>query len=229
MVSGTADYDVFGAARASSGSPGAFRYTGEQWDSTGLEFLRARYYDAAVGRFTQADAVQPNAPGTQGWNPFAYVANNPTTWADPTGRNAAAAAPTRPVAGGGVSDSTAPYAVAAGVAASGTLEGLGAAIAGALLFLAFVIAGAWVLADIWKDLKEEAERQCDKANDEDLRDCTKWAKGKTKGQKECCESIASQAWRNCRMENSWRPPFPWDDPEICPKDGWYPEEGTRGR
>ena len=29
--------------------------------------------------------MQPNAPGTQGYDAYAYVANNPTRWLDPTG------------------------------------------------------------------------------------------------------------------------------------------------
>ena len=29
--------------------------------------------------------MQPNAPGTQGYDAYAYVANNPTTWVDPSG------------------------------------------------------------------------------------------------------------------------------------------------
>ena len=29
--------------------------------------------------------MQPNAPGTQGYNLYAYVANNPTTWVDLSG------------------------------------------------------------------------------------------------------------------------------------------------
>ncbi|MEZ4614124.1 MAG: RHS repeat-associated core domain-containing protein [Caldilineaceae bacterium] len=39
----------------------------------------------ALGRFLSADPVSPNAPGTQGYNRYAYVANNPTTWVDPSG------------------------------------------------------------------------------------------------------------------------------------------------
>jgi hypothetical protein len=41
-----------------------------------------------VGRFLSADSVQPNAPGTQGYNLYACVQNNPTTWVDPHGRSA---------------------------------------------------------------------------------------------------------------------------------------------
>ncbi|MCC7364394.1 MAG: hypothetical protein IT303_08470 [Dehalococcoidia bacterium] len=37
-----------------------------------------------------------NPEGTQGWNLYAYVANNPTTWVDPTGHVAAGAIPRAP-------------------------------------------------------------------------------------------------------------------------------------
>ncbi|MEZ4614126.1 MAG: RHS repeat-associated core domain-containing protein [Caldilineaceae bacterium] len=40
--------------------------------------LRARDLHPSLGRFLSADPVQPNAPGTQGYNRYAYVANNPT-------------------------------------------------------------------------------------------------------------------------------------------------------
>ncbi len=85
-LTGTADYDTFGAVRTSTGTGSAFGYTGEQFDAeTGYTYLRARYLNPALGRFTSADTVQPNAPGTQGYNLYAYVANSPTTWVDPSG------------------------------------------------------------------------------------------------------------------------------------------------
>jgi RHS repeat-associated protein len=74
--------------RAGCGAGSAFGFTGEQFDpETGFTFLRARYLDPRLGRFLSADSVQPNAPGTQGYNPYAYVANNPTTWVDPSGQS----------------------------------------------------------------------------------------------------------------------------------------------
>jgi RHS repeat-associated protein len=87
-LAGSADYDVFGAARNTSGvQPGAgVGFTGQQTDAeTGLQYLRAREYTPVVGRFLSADSVQPNAPGTQGYNLYTYVANNPATWVDPSG------------------------------------------------------------------------------------------------------------------------------------------------
>ena len=63
-----------------------FGFTGEPTDATtGDVYLRSRHYDPNTGRFLSADTVQPNAPGTQGYNRYAYVANNPMRYTDPTG------------------------------------------------------------------------------------------------------------------------------------------------
>ena len=59
-------------------------YTGQLLDDvTGLLYYNARYYDPQVGNFTSADSVQQNA---QGMNPYLYVAGNPETKTDPTGK-----------------------------------------------------------------------------------------------------------------------------------------------
>jgi RHS repeat-associated protein len=89
---GSSSYEAFGATRTSTGSTSLFGFTGEPTDATGLVYLRARYLDASTGRFLSGDSMIPNAPGTQGFNPYAHVANNPTTWTDPTGHNALALA-----------------------------------------------------------------------------------------------------------------------------------------
>ena len=53
------DYDVFGALRDSSGSQdNDFTFAGEQIDgSTGLHYLRARYYDRLSGRLVSEDPI----------------------------------------------------------------------------------------------------------------------------------------------------------------------------
>jgi RHS repeat-associated protein len=82
---GSRSYEAFGAPRATSGASSNFGFTGESTDSTGLVFLRARSLDPITGRMLSADSVIPNAAGTQGYNLYAYAANNPTTWTDPSG------------------------------------------------------------------------------------------------------------------------------------------------
>lgn len=45
----------------------------------------ARYYDAALGRFTQPDTIVPNPANPQSLNRYSYVLNNPLKYADPSG------------------------------------------------------------------------------------------------------------------------------------------------
>jgi RHS repeat-associated protein len=86
-VLGSANFDAFGSTRSQTGQSSIFGYTGQQTDSTGLSYLRARYYNPTLGRFLSTDSVQPNAAGTPGYNLFSYVAHNPTTATDPSGNN----------------------------------------------------------------------------------------------------------------------------------------------
>jgi RHS repeat-associated protein len=72
------NYDPFGNVLVQGGvGSSGFGYAGEQTDSRGLVYLRARYYQPAVGRFLTPDSVVPNPVGSAGWNGYAYVANNP--------------------------------------------------------------------------------------------------------------------------------------------------------
>jgi RHS repeat-associated protein len=81
------DYDVFGALRDSSGSQdNDFTFAGEQVDgSTGLQYLRARYYDADTGRFVSRDARPGSKWYPPGTNRYVYSLNNPTRLVDPSG------------------------------------------------------------------------------------------------------------------------------------------------
>ena len=81
-------YDVFGAVRNLTGSqPNDFTFAGEQVDgSTGLQYLRARYYDMQTGRFLSID---PLTHGSQ-WHGhrYAYAEGNPVWFVDRAGLQA---------------------------------------------------------------------------------------------------------------------------------------------
>ena len=62
------------------------QYTGAVYDdSTGLLYLNARFYDPQTGRFISRDTYrgEPNNAGT--WHLYAYCANNPVNYVDPSG------------------------------------------------------------------------------------------------------------------------------------------------
>jgi RHS repeat-associated protein len=80
----TYGYDVYGKVTSSSGSaPNEFDFAGQQTDQTGLQYLRARYYDSEAGIFLSRDPMTRIA----GWagNPFGYVSANPVNLVDPRG------------------------------------------------------------------------------------------------------------------------------------------------
>jgi len=83
VLSNTYTYDSFGKLTASAGSvANPLRYTAREFDSeTGLYFYRARYYDPASGRFLSEDPIGFDG----GQNFYAYVRNNPISYADPSG------------------------------------------------------------------------------------------------------------------------------------------------
>ena len=86
----TASYrtDEWGVPTSSTGSSTQlFRYTGEPQDATGLNYLRARYYDPSVGRFLTRDSVGASFTRVGGLNRYAYGDNDPTTRTDPTGHS----------------------------------------------------------------------------------------------------------------------------------------------
>jgi RHS repeat-associated protein len=83
----TYDYDVFGGERGSTGSQdNDFTFAGEQRDeSTGLQYLRARYYDLEVGRFISRDSFPGVLHNPSSQNRFSYAHNAPTILTDASG------------------------------------------------------------------------------------------------------------------------------------------------
>ena len=79
-------YDAFGnSLEKKEGIQNRIQYTGQQYDQeTGQYYLRARYYNPAVGRFTQEDTYRGD-----GLNLYAYCKNNPVVYYDPSGHNQA--------------------------------------------------------------------------------------------------------------------------------------------
>ena len=75
-------YDAFGVIRGQNENIyNRILYTGQQYDpEVGQYYLRARYYNPVVGRFTQEDPYRGD-----GLNLYAYCANNPVTYYDPSG------------------------------------------------------------------------------------------------------------------------------------------------
>jgi RHS repeat-associated protein len=90
-------YDSFGALTATSGSlTNSFRYTGREFDSeTGLYYYRTRYYDPALGRFSNEDPIQFSG----GENFYRYVVNSPLNFTDPYGLIQVCCRPAQSVAG----------------------------------------------------------------------------------------------------------------------------------
>ena len=83
------DYDIWGNfLEKTETTDNPFTYFGQTYDeTTGLYYLRARYYDPATGRFTQQD------PAEDGYNWYVYGGNNPVAYVDTTGNNRVLAIP----------------------------------------------------------------------------------------------------------------------------------------
>jgi RHS repeat-associated protein len=79
----TYTYDPYGNLKSSTGTiSDPFQYAGQFTDSeSGLQYLRARYYDPGTAQFVTVDPMT----GTTG-EPYAYGADTPVNLVDPTGR-----------------------------------------------------------------------------------------------------------------------------------------------
>ncbi len=79
-------YDPYGVVSMANGtSSSSYGYTGEQQDSSGMVYLRARVYDPNVGRFLTRDTWGGNSNKPLSYNRWTYVEGNPINLTDPTG------------------------------------------------------------------------------------------------------------------------------------------------
>ena len=78
----TYHYDAFGAIKDETGEiSNRLTFTGQMYDGeTGQYYLRARFYNPLIGRFTQEDIYRGD-----GLNLYVYCANNPVVYYDPSG------------------------------------------------------------------------------------------------------------------------------------------------
>ncbi|MEG3267183.1 RHS repeat-associated core domain-containing protein [Streptococcus suis] len=82
----SSSYNLYGATKQTTDTTGnPFAYNGEARDVTGLDYLRARYYDSQAGTFLTADSYPGSQTDPLSQNLYAYVQNNPANYTDPSG------------------------------------------------------------------------------------------------------------------------------------------------
>ena len=76
------EYDAWGVPEVcKEQTENRFLYNGQQYDAvTGQYYLRARFYNPVIGRFTQEDTYRGD-----GLNLYTYCQNNPVYYVDPSG------------------------------------------------------------------------------------------------------------------------------------------------
>jgi RHS repeat-associated protein len=89
QVTDTIDYEAFGSIIARTGAtPTSRLFTGEEYDpDLGLYNLRARYHNPNTGRFWTQDRVEGRIEDPRTLNLYAYAANNPVNFIDPSGHD----------------------------------------------------------------------------------------------------------------------------------------------
>ncbi|MDD2522296.1 MAG: RHS repeat-associated core domain-containing protein [Anaerolineaceae bacterium] len=82
-------YEPWGTTRYENGDDITdYGYTGQMQEGD-IYFYNARWYDPQLGRFMQADTLVPlQVQGTQAFDRYAYVNNNPLRYTDPSGNRA---------------------------------------------------------------------------------------------------------------------------------------------
>lgn len=79
-------YDLYGGTQETTDETGKpYAYNGEVRGVTGLDYLRARYYDSTAGTFLTEDSYQGELTDPLSQNGYTYVHNNPVNYTDPSG------------------------------------------------------------------------------------------------------------------------------------------------
>src|SRR5205823_1743671 len=82
---------IIGHTAGNGGSKRTVEVGAVEWNAaaastaSGLYYLRARYYDQAIGRFMARDRLYGDAAAPTSQNRFTYVTSNPATLVDPSG------------------------------------------------------------------------------------------------------------------------------------------------
>ena len=80
------DYDAYGNLIGTEVGDTSHLFAGEQRDNlTGLDYLRARYYDPTLGRFISRDAYQGSLNDPMSQHKYQYAHANPVVNTDPSG------------------------------------------------------------------------------------------------------------------------------------------------
>ncbi len=87
VVTDTYSYDAFGNLIASTGNvENDYLFAGEQFDpNLGDYYLRQRYYNPSVGRFTRVDSYEGRRIDPMSRHDYLYAHLNPVNYIDPTG------------------------------------------------------------------------------------------------------------------------------------------------
>ncbi|MFB8796567.1 MAG: RHS repeat-associated core domain-containing protein, partial [Microcoleus sp.] len=87
VVTDTYSYDAFGNLIASAGATtNNYLFAGEQLDpNLGDYYLRQRYYNPGVGRFTRRDTYEGSLSNPISLHKYVYGNSNPVNYIDPTG------------------------------------------------------------------------------------------------------------------------------------------------
>lgn len=85
IIGSPQNYDPFGNT---TDAPSSFiGYTGQWKDASGLEYLRARYYDPSIGRFISKDPESGDINNPATMNGYNYANDNPINNMDPSGKD----------------------------------------------------------------------------------------------------------------------------------------------